>query len=28
MIEGDRRMYLTAMAEINDGMILGVDKNI
>ena len=27
-IEDDRRIYLTAMAEIKDGMILGVDKNI
>lgn len=27
-VEDDRRMYLGAMAEIKDGMILGVDKNV
>jgi hypothetical protein len=25
--ESDRRIFLAAMAKINDGMILGVDKN-
>lgn len=27
-IENDRRVYLTAMAQIENEMILGVDKNI
>jgi hypothetical protein len=27
-IENDRRVYLTAMAEIKQDMILGIDKNI
>lgn len=27
-IENDRRVYLTAMAQIKNEMILGVDKNI
>jgi hypothetical protein len=27
-IESDRRVYLTAMAEIKRAMILGVDKNV
>jgi len=27
-IENDRRPYLTAMAQIKEEMILGVDKNI
>jgi len=27
-IEDDRRLYLTAMAGIKQGMILGVDKNV
>ena len=26
-IENDRRIYLNAMAQIQQGMILGVDKN-
>jgi len=26
-MEDDRRIYLTATAQINEGMILGVDKN-
>ena len=26
-MESDRRIFLTAMAKINEGMILGVDKN-
>jgi len=27
-MEGDRRQYLTAMAKVKDGMVLGVDKNV
>ena len=27
-IEDDRRIYLTAMAQIQNQMILGVDKNV
>ena len=27
-MEGDRRVFLTAMSKINEGMILGVDKNV
>ena len=26
-MESDRRIFLSAMAKINEGMILGVDKN-
>jgi hypothetical protein len=27
-MEDDRRIFLTAMSKINEGMILGVDKNV
>jgi hypothetical protein len=27
-MEGDRRQYLTAMAKLKEGMVLGVDKNV
>jgi hypothetical protein len=27
-IEGDRRQFLTAMAQVQQGMILGVDNNV